>query len=511
MYFLGIDYGTGGSKATLVDGEGRVAAHEFREFPIIIEKPGWSEHDPRLYWQTACDMIHGLLASSGVNPSDIKGVAISSAMPCMVMVDKAGNPVNKGYNLMDRRADKQVEKVRALFGDEKVFAVSKNRLDDHPSIVNLIWERETRPESFARVDKALTIDGYVTRKLSGESVCHYSGAAFYGVAYDLLGRRFNEEMLARLDLNPNLFPRLVRCDDVIGAVTPQAAQETGLMAGTPVAGGQVDCNAGWVGGGMTQPGDIQMNLGTCGNFGILHNDLNFYDSMIAFAYTTDSENTYITVPTTTTGGQTIRYLRDNYYQAEKAAEKTGGPDSYDIINREAEAIPPGCDGLVVLPFLMGERTPIWDTKARGVVFGLSLNHGRGHLARAMMEAVGFALYDSFRIIKSSGRAVKAPLVLNEGGAKSVLWRRIITDIFDMPTVLVERRNGAPYGDALLAGVATGHFPDFSVAKQWTKYIDPMEPDAVQHQRYQEYFELYKNLYQHVKEDYRHLARLRDGE
>lgn len=509
MYFLGIDYGTGGTKATLVDGDGDVAAHAFREYPIIVDKPGWSEHDPRLYWEYARDMIRSVIADSGVDPKDIKGVAASSAMPCMVMVDKAGDPVHNAYNLMDRRAIKQVDEVRALFGDDLVFSVSKNRLDDHPSIVNLLWERENRPDAFKRIDKALTIDGYLTRKLTGRSVCHYSGAAFYGVAYDLLARAFNHDMLARLGLDPDLFPELVRCDAVVGAVTPEAARLTGLAAGTPVAAGQVDCNAGWVGGGMVNEGEIQMNLGTCGNFGIIHRDTNFYESMIGFAYTTDSENTYITVPTTTTGGQSIRYLRDNFYLAEREAEKTGGVDSYDIINREAETAPPGCDGLLILPFLMGERTPIWDVRARGVIFGLSLNHTRGHVARAMMEAVAYALYDSFRIIRSSGRAVAPPLVLNEGGAKSVLWRRIITDVFNVPTVLVERRNGAPYGDALLAGVATGAFPDFSIAKEKTRYIDPMEPDPARHAEYQEYFTLYKNLYEHVKGDYRELARLRD--
>ncbi|MDR1745593.1 MAG: carbohydrate kinase [Planctomycetota bacterium] len=509
MYFLGMDFGTGGAKTTLIDDNGAVAGHAFREYPILTEHAGWSAHDPVLYWRYACAMIQAILAESRVEPADIRGVAVSSAMPCLVMIDKNGEPVNNAYNLMDRRAVDQVERVREIFGDKCVFEVSKNRLDDHPTIVNLLWERDNRPDSFARVEKALTIDGYVTAKLTGKSVCHYSGAAFYGVAYDLLARSFNLDMLEQLGLSPDLFPELRRCDDVVGGVTRAAAEATGLAPGTPVAAGQVDCNAGWVGGGMINEGEIQMNLGTCGNFGVLHRDANFYESMIGFAYTTDSENTYITVPTTTTGGQTIRYLRDNYYLAEKAAEAAGGKDAYDVINREAECAPAGCDGLLALPFLMGERTPIWDVRARGVVFGLSLNHTRGHLARAMMEAVAFALYDSFRIIRSSGRRIEPPLVLNEGGAKSALWRRIITDVFDIPTVLVERRNGAPYGDAVLAGVATGAFPDYGVAKCWTRYVDEMLPDAGRHELYMEYFTLYKKLYEHIKVDFRELATLRD--
>jgi xylulokinase len=159
--------------------------------------------------------------------------------------------------------------------------------------------------------------------------------------------------------------------------------------------------------------------------------------------------------------------------------------------------------------MMGERTPIWDVNARGVLFGLSLNHTRGHVVRSMMEAVGYALYDSFRILKESGKKIGSKIVLNEGGAKSKLWRRIITDIFNMPTVLVRRRTGAPYGDAILAGVATGIFKDFSVAKEWSEYIDPMEPDEENHKLYMDYFKLYKELYEHVKEDYKKLALLRE--
>ena len=278
-----------------------------------------------------------------------------------------------------------------------------------------------------------------------------------------------------------------------------------------VAAGQVDCNAGWVGGGAINVGDIQMNLGTCGNFGIIHRDPIFHRSMIAFPYTTDSENTYITVPTTTTGGQLIRYMRDRFYKTEKESEKETGMDTYDLINKEAENIPPGSEGLIVLPFLMGERTPIWDVYARGTIFGISLNHTRGHFVKAMMESVAYALYDSFRLIKEGGFPVNPPIILNEGGAKSKLWRRIITDVFNTPTAMVKRRSGAPFGDAVLAGVATGVFKDFSVAKEWAEYINPLEPDRSNHEIYMKYFALYKDVYTHLKSDFRKLAEIRDGE
>jgi len=359
----------------------------------------------------------------------------------------------------------------------------------------------------------LTIDGYITRKLTGVSALHHSGAGFYGPAYNLRQRCYQADLLEAIGIPPALMPTLYDSTDLVGEVTAQAAAETGLAAGTPVAAGQVDCNAGWVGAGAIAPGAIQSNLGSVGNFGVVHDRLDFIYSpvgrvMINVPYTVDSAHTYVTIPTTMTGGLSIRYLRDQFALAELEAERQGGASVYDLLNAEAEHVPPGSEGLIVLPFLMGERTPIWDVQARGVVFGLSLNHGRGHLVRAMMEAVAYAMYDSYRLIREAGLPIHLPLVLNEGGAVSRLWRQIISDVFDVPIVLVKRRTGAPYGDAILAGVATGVFPDFGVAQQWAEYIEPMAPNAERHALYMEYFALYKRLYEHVREDFEELARLR---
>ncbi|TVR75033.1 MAG: carbohydrate kinase, partial [Spirochaetaceae bacterium] len=323
----------------------------------------------------------------------------------------------------------------------------------------------------------------------------------------------DQQMLADIGVDPALMPDLCECTDIIGEVTAAAAEQTGLAPGIPVAGGQVDCNASWVGAGAIDPGDIQCNLGTVGNFGVVHQDGEFGFTgigklLMTFPYTTNPPDTYVTVPTTLTGGQTIRFVRDALSQAEVQAEKTTGISAYDLLNLHAEKIPPGSDGLLALPFLMGERSPLWDADARGVLFGLSLTHTKGHIVRAMMEAVAYALCDNFRMVQEAGMKINYPMVLNEGGAVSRLWRRIITDVLGIPTAMVKGRAGAPYGDAILAGVATGVFPDFAIAKERAEFVDPMEPVAEDHARYQEYFALYKKLYASVKDDFKELARLR---
>lgn len=510
---VGIDYGTGGAKATIIDEAGTVLAFAFEEYSFFHDKPGWSEHDARNYWDAACRLIGKVISEAGIAPSEIRGIALSSALPSMVLIDRDHNPVHRAYNLLDKRAVDQVAWVREHIGEERQYQLSGYPIDDHPSLVNLLWEKKHRPQDYRKIHKVLTIDGFIALKLTGRATVHYSGAAFYGVAYDLRNRRFDRQMLADIGVDPTLMPDLCECTDIIGEVTAAAAEQTGLAPGIPVAGGQVDCNASWVGAGAIDPGDIQCNLGTVGNFGVVHRDgeFGFTDIgrlLMTFPYTTDPPDTFVTVPTTLTGGQTIRFVRDAFSQAEVQAERSTGISAYDLLNVQAEKIQPGSEGLLALPFLMGERSPLWDNDARGVLFGLSLTHTRGHIVRAMMEAVAYALCDNFRMVQDAGVKINYPMILNEGGAVSRLWRRIITDVLGVPTAMVKGRAGAPYGDAILAGVATGIFTDFTIAKERAEYVDPMEPVPDDHARYREYFALYKQLYTSVKNDFKELARLR---
>ncbi|MBN1248415.1 MAG: carbohydrate kinase, partial [Anaerolineae bacterium] len=264
-YYLGIDYGTGGAKACLIDTQGEVRGFALEEYPLIHEHPGWSEHDAGLYWEIACRLIRAVIVEAGAQPSEVRGIAASSALPSLVMVDANATPVHHAYNLMDRRATPEVAWLKETLGEERIFQLSGYRLEDHPALVNLLWEKRHRPESFAEVEKALTIDGFITLKLTGRPTLHYSSAAFYGVAYNLREGRFDEGMLAEIGIDPDLLPEIFRCEEIVGEVTPEAAVATGLVPGIPVAAGQVDCNASWIGAGAIEVGDIQSNLGSVGN------------------------------------------------------------------------------------------------------------------------------------------------------------------------------------------------------------------------------------------------------
>lgn len=506
---LGIDFGTGGAKACLLDDQGVVLGYAYREYPIFHPHPGWSEHDAETYWQVTCELIAEVLRDTGCLGSDIAGIALSSALPSMVLVDESGRVIAPALNLMDRRALEEVHIAQDALGADLIESLTANRIEDHPSIVNLLWFKRHQPDLFSSAYKALTIDGFIASRLTGRYTVNRSGAVFYGVVFDIRAGEFRLDLLERLGLDPEILPELCDCSQLIGSVTSTASAATGLAPDTPVLGGQVDCNAGWIAGGATSPGDMQLNLGTCGVLGVVHRSMDYLAhpdglQMVNIPYTTSPLDTFSAVAVTTTGGQTLRYLRDTFGDRERDAERLQGVSAYELMTLQAKDVPPGSEGLIVLPYFMGERSPLWDATARGVVFGLSLHHTRGHFFRAFMEGVAYALYYSYSTLMQTGLQPTYPLIFNEGGSQSEVWRRIITDMLGIPTARLCGVGGAPLGDAILAGVGVGVFPDFSVAREWARYDDHLEPIDGNHARYLEYFAVYKGLYDDLRTRFQEL-------
>ncbi len=509
---VGLDYGTGGAKACVMAPSGDVLGYSYEEYPLVHEKPGWSEHDANRYWPVAVSLIQSALQAAGVPGGEVAAVGLSSALPSLVVIDAAGAPLRPAINLLDRRAFEEVDLVRSVVGEQRVQALSANRLEDHPGLVNLVWMMRHEPRLFSAVRTALTIDGYVTYRLTGARTVNRSAAAFFGVAYDIRKGRFDADVMRLLGLPVELLPEVVGCQALIGGVTSAAAHATGLREGTPVVGGQVDCNAGWIAGGAVRPGDVQLNLGTSGVLGVVHDSEDFLFSqsgqkMVNIPYTTAPESVYSAVATTMTGGQALRYLRETFGSVEQQVGGVLGVSPYDLLTLQARDIPPGSEGLIVLPYLMGERTPIWDSAARGVVFGLSLHHGRGHIVRAFMEGVAYALHHSLSVLLDGGLEISWPLIMNEGGARSDVWRRIVTDVLGVSTAVLKSPVGAPVGDAILAGVAIGELSGFEVARDWAKYGEVLVPDPEVHERYLELCDLYRRIYSDVKEDFALLRKI----
>ncbi len=511
-FLVGCDVGTGGTKAVVMDTEGVVLGTHYIEYPLITTKtPGEkysgakAEHDPEWYWNAVADTIKVSIQQSKVNPKDIKGVSISALSPACILVDKDLQPLQNAHIWMDRRATEECDWLRKNVGDERVFKLSANPIDPYYATAKLMWEKNNRPDLYKKAYKFQTAADYPCMKLTGKAVTDFSNASLIGIAFDIVNRKWDTDLIEEIGLDPDKFPDAYPCDEVIGAVTKEAAERTGLAAGTPVVAGTVDCNAAWVAGGAVDAGSTQLVMGTAGVLGVVHEEPKFTRDMITIVHTAKSRTNYTTLAALVSCGALIRYFRDTFGQLELAAEKMTGRDAYVMLNDEARNVPPGSNGLLVLPYFMGERTPIWDTHARGVIFGLSLDHHRGHLVRALMEGAGYGLLHNFELMHESGVKMRLPMVLSEGGANSPMWRQIIADILNVECVLATSSKGAPVGNAVAAGVGVGIYKDYDVVKDWVKYGDVHKPNAANHALYRKYYAIFRDLYPALKDHYVRLS------
>lgn len=506
-YFVGIDIGCGGAKACIIDDEGNVMGYGFKEHKIVVSHGTWSETDPDEYWGNIGNIISSMIRNNHLDIHKIRAVSVSSAVPAIVMVDRKGEVLNKAYNFLDTRAAKVTEELKSIVGEKQCFDISGFNIDEQSTATSILWEKQSRPEDYEKIHKVLTPDAYVTFRLTGRTIVNYSAGNFYGTIFDIHKKRFDETMCSKLGIDMKILPEVFPCEEVVGEVTKGAAEQTGLLPGTPVIAGTVDAFAGWLAGGATEAGEMQLNLGTAAVLGVVTGKADFVEKLWNCVYPVDSRNNYVIFGSTTTGGYVMRNLRDNFSAYEQFVEANSGYDAYDLLNLDAGKTRPGADLLITLPHFMGARTPDFNCDARGVVFGWEMNHKKGHLIRSMMEGVAMSAYCQYRAMQEHGIEMKGPIVMNEGGAKSRLWRQIFTDVFNRPTVMLENRAGAPYGDAILAGVSTGCLSDFGVAKQWANYVDYMEPDPKNHELYMEIFDIYQSVYEHLQEDYGKLAKL----
>lgn len=505
-FLVGCDVGTSGTKAVVINEEGEVLGSHYIEYPLIIPRPGWAEHNPECYWEAVSGTIKASITQSKVNPKDIKGVSISALSPACILVDRDLKPLQYGHIWMDRRSTLESQWIKDKIGDDRVFKLSGNPIDPYYATVKLMWEKNNRPDLYKKAYKLQTAADYPVMKLTGRAVTDFSNASLIGIAFDIVNRKWDKGLIEELGLDPDKFPDAFPCDEVIGEVTREAAEKTGLAPGTPVVAGTVDCNAAWVAGGAVDHGDSSLVMGTAGVLGIVHDEPRFTRNMITIIHTADSKTKYTTLAAIVSCGALTRYFRDTFGQFEKFAASNIGIDVYELMNMEAAEAPPGSDGLIILPYFMGERTPIWDPLARGVIFGMSLAHKRGHLLRAMMEGAAYALLHNFELIRDSGIKINLPMVIGEGGAKSPLWRQIISDILDVPLVYMKDSKGAPVGNAVAAGVGVGVFKDYSIVKRWVKTTDAHEPDIKRHEHYMKLYDVYRKIYEDIKGNFQLLAK-----
>jgi xylulokinase len=505
---LGVDIGSYSSKGVLVTPGGEVLATATVEHEMSFPRPSWAEHDADAIWWGEFVAITRRLLSGAYTGDDVGGVAVSAIGSCMLPVDKDGNALRPGvlYGI-DTRSTQEIAWLNDHFGEEPMFELGAMALTSQAIGPKILWLKNNEPDIYARTHKILTASSYPVLKLTGEMVMDRHSASYYNPLVDIRSLEWDGRFAEPI-IEIERLPRLLWSDEIAGEVTREAAEITGLRAGTPVTAGTIDAAAEAISVGAVDPGDLMIMYGTT-MFFIQVTERPTPDPRMwccGFCF----PGLYGIEGGMSTTGALTRWFRDQLGQQELAAESAGGKSAYAALADAAAQIPPGSEGLVCLPYFSGERTPINDPLARGIYAGLTLSHTRAHLYRASLEGTAYGVRDNVEVMAAMGADPKR-IVAVGGGTQNPLWLQIVSDVSGKAQVVPEKTIGASYGDAFLAGVATGIVQEReAINRDWVKLSRVIEPNANLDGIYAEYHEIYRSLYQSTRAEMHHLARLGQG-
>jgi xylulokinase len=484
-FYLGIDIGTFESKGVLVDGSGNIVAAASKPHKMLVPRPGWAEHRPKQdWWGDFCFISKKLIAASGIDPKAIRAVAASAIGPCMLQVDADGEALsNAALYGVDTRAAVEIKELNAAIGRAKILECCGNALTSQSVGPKILWLRKNRPQVFARAAKIVTSTTYLVQKLTGECVIDHYSAANFSPLYVVDKQVWSEE-LTRDIIELDRLPKLLWTTDIAGAVTKKAAQATGLGAGTPVIAGTIDAAAEALSVGVAGSGDMMVMYGST-VFSIMLCRQRIQDARLWYApWLFNGE--HASMAGLATSGTLTHWFR------EQAARELPVEGAFGALAVEAAASPPGANGLVMLPYFSGERTPIHDPNAKGVIFGLNLTHTRGDLYRALLEGIAFGTNHIMETYREIGEPPKKLFAVG-GGMKNAVWAQATSDICRMAQVVRAKTLGASYGDAVLAALAMGDMRKADISR-WNPVERRISPRDRHRAIYERQYRIFKELY-----------------
>ncbi|HLX86436.1 MAG TPA: xylulokinase [Terriglobales bacterium] len=457
MSFLGIDVGTGGTRALVIDERGRVIGSATADHtPFASPHIGWAEQDPEDWWRACRIAVRDALAQGKLTGDQIDCVGFSGQMHGAVLLDEQSRVVRPALIWCDVRTEKQSREITARIGAQRLIQLTCNPALTNFTLTKCLWVRENEPENWKKVRSIMLPKDYVRLQLTGERATDMADASGT-LLLDVAHRRWSKEVLEAVEMDASLLPTLYESPDVCGKISAAGAAATGLRAGTPVVAGAGDQAAGSTGIGVVSPGAVSATIGTSGVV-LAATDSPALDPggrMHTFCHAVPGR--WLVMGVTQAAGLSLRWFRDQF-----GVSSEHQPESYEKLTSQAATVPPGCDGLLWAPYLMGERTPYLDPNARGMLAGLTASHTRAHVIRAILEGVTFSLRDTFTLFAGINIPVKT-IRLGGGGARSALWRQIQADIYGQPVETVEAEEGAAYGAAILAGVGAKAWPSVDAA------------------------------------------------
>lgn len=483
---LAHDLGTTGNKASLFDPEGRALASAFCPYATAYPRPGWAEQDPAEWWRAVRESTRRLLAESDRRAGDVAAVAFSGQMMGCVPVDADGTPLRPAIIWADTRAEEEAALLAERVGAERVYRITGHRPSSSYTAAKLLWVRHHEPDVFVRTRRVLQAKDYVAFLLTGAQATDYSDASGTNL-FDLHARRWSPEILRALDLDPDLLPPALPSATVIGSVSRRAAGETGLRAGTPVVIGGGDGACATAGAGVVGPGDAYCYVGSSSWIAFVSREPLYDPAQRTFTFAhLDPEYLFPTGTMQCAGG--------SYDWLERLLRPETDEPIYAELEAAAATAPVGANGLLFLPYLLGERSPHWNLHARGAFVGLTMAHGRGEMARAVMEGVALNLRIILDAFREQGAPIAALRVIG-GAARSPLWRQILADVLGVgllrPRLLVEATS---LGAAIAGGVGSGLFPGYHVATDLVRVTPGEEPRPAARRWYDELYALFQDTY-----------------
>ncbi len=497
-YLAGIDVATTGAKVLLVDENGDVAASASRGYELKTPRPGWAEQSPEDWWYAVKSAIGEVLAVSGISPAEIEGIGLTGQMHGSVFLDKEGCVLYPAILWCDGRTAAECDLINSLVGAERILDITCNPVLTGFQAPKILWLRGNRPELYEKTSRILLPKDYIRFCLTGDYSTDVSDASGTSL-FDVRKRDWSEEILGKLGIDKSLMPQAFESIEKTGTVSGNAAEATGLKAGTPVVAGGGDQAAGGIGSGVVEEGLVSITLGTSGVI-FAHAEEVILDPegrLHTFCHAVPGK--WHIMGVMLSAGGALRWFRDNIM---------GGGLTYDDIDKKALSVGPGSEGAVFLPYLFGERCPYPDPGARAVFFGLSAKHTDAHLARAVMEGVGFGLKDILEVMGDMGLEAGGSLRLSGGGAGSACWPQILADILAKDISVLEQEGGAAYGSAIIAGAGTGIYEDIpSACRRLAKEKKVFQSGRKNATIYGQVYNIYRDLYPALKDSFKRISGL----
>ena len=506
QYVMGIDIGTSGCKTLIIDHNGLVVARAVAEYPLSTPHPGWSEQEPEHWWRAVKSTVKAAL-NDLKHDSDIKAIGLSGQMHGLVPLDKHGEVLRPAILWNDQRTGKQCQEIHELAGGVGgLLKLTNNQMLPGYTGGKIIWLRENEPKNYEKLRNILNPKDYIRYRMTGEHATEVSDASGTGL-FNVRERQWSYPLLELLDISKDLLPMCYESPEVSGSLLDSVAAELGLPAGTPVAGGGGDAVVQTTGTGLVEPGILGTTIGTAGIAAMALDQCYDNPEGKLQVFCNNMPDKWHTMGVTLAGGGSLRWIRDMLGGAENEVSRWLGKDVYELLTDEAAMAEPGSEGLLFLPYLIGERCPHPDPKARGGFIGLTLRHNRCSILRSVLEGVIFSLKDVAKLIEEMGLDI-TQVRTSGGGAISNLWRQIHADVFNSEVMTVSGSSeGGAYGAALVAGAGTGVWSSVEEAAQVVKAESTTQPNPKNIDIYDRLYQIYSNLYHSLKATFDQLAAL----